>query len=99
MHVSDGATDECFICLDLAGELFNRALIHGFADSMKHEPCGLLAYSEVSTDLVRGNAVLATTNHPDGRQPLAKANRRVFHDRSRLGGELPLAALALPNPA
>src|ERR1022692_3984022 len=99
MHVSNGTPDECFICLDLAGELFNRALIHGFADSMKHEPCGFLAHSEVSADLVRGNAILAAANHPDGRQPLAKANWRVFHDRSRLGAELPLTSLALPNPA
>src|ERR1700693_4848461 len=99
MHVSNVAAHKCFIGFDFARELFNRSLAHSFADSMKHEPSGLLAHSEIAANLVRGNAVLASTNHPDRRQPFAELNRRVFHNSSRFSAELPLASLALPNPA
>lgn len=65
---------------------------------MIHEPRRLLRDLDSSVNLVRIHAVFAVHNLPHGKQPLVQAQRRVFKDRSSLGGKLPQGVLAATLP-
>lgn len=82
----------------ISAELHHGAACHGLANPMEHEPCGLLSDAERAGNLARANAILRSGDEPHGREPLLKAQWRVFKDGSDLAGKLALrvAALALP---
>ena len=50
--------------------LYDRARLQGFAETVKHEPCGPLSNTEVFRDLVGADAVLAINEQPERRKPL-----------------------------
>lgn len=92
------AADECFECFvgfNFAGKL-ETTRSHGKADSVQENPSRLLSDAKRAVNLIRTNTVLAVGDHPDGRQPLVKTERAIFHDRAELDGELLFASLALP---
>jgi hypothetical protein len=45
----------------------------------------------------RANAILATSQHPESREPLLQRDRRILKDGSDLNGELATARTALPT--
>ena len=60
-------------------------------------PCGLLGNSEMRSQFIAADAVLATGKEPNGHHPLVHAERRIFEDGSDLDGELLFAAFAEPH--
>jgi len=102
VHIARLATHEGLVNLNFVAELSaSEIVLHGQPEALKHEPCGLLRYSQRSVKFPRANAVLAICDHPHGHKPLVQANRRILKDRSDLDGKLRLrmASLALPQPA
>jgi hypothetical protein len=102
VHVTGLAADEGFVYFNSATigapEFHHGTVLHGLADAVKHEPCGLLSNAKSTGQFARANAILGTTNYPDGGEPLIQSERRVLKDGSHLGSELPfdMGALALP---
>lgn len=93
------AADVGFVSLNLTAHLhLKRSGLHGKTDAMNHEPSGLLSNADSAMDFIRTDAVLTVRQHPDRRQPLIQAKRRIFKDRSNFDGELTarVRALALP---
>jgi hypothetical protein len=76
-----------------------RMRFQGFTDSLEHEPCRFLSYSQCATNLVTRDTILAIDQHPDGSHPLVEANRRVLEDSPYFDRELLFAALAVPEQA
>lgn len=70
---------------------------HSEPDAMIHEPCRLLSHAERAGHLVGADAFLAGRHHPHSREPLIKADRRVFKDGPDLDTELLFAAVAAPD--
>jgi hypothetical protein len=101
MHVAGFPADEGFVNLNLTGQLRSRLVLHSFADTVKHEPSGLLGQTKVSRDLVARNAILAVGNEPHGGEPLAQRDGRLIENRADLHRELLPAfrGAALPNSA
>src|SRR5205823_6420551 len=64
---------------------------------VKHEPRSFLSDADGPVNLIRGDAILAVHQHPNGHVPLAKADRRILENRADAHGELFLAGLAAPN--
>jgi hypothetical protein len=101
VHVAGFATDEALINLDLTAtttDLEERAVLHRKADAVEHEPCSLLSDAKGAGNLTRANAVLCSSNHPDGGKPLLQSQRRILKDGSYLGRELTFAVSALALP-
>lgn len=102
VHESGRAADECLVGFNLRAvpaQLFKGARLHRESDSVHKEPSGLLSYAKAAMDFIRANPVLRPADHPDGREPLIKADGRVFHQGSKLDREHLLAGFALPRPA
>jgi len=99
VHESGSTTDESFIHFDLlsaSAEFHEVFVVHCKADSVKHEPSGLLSDAESTGNFVGANAVLAIRNHPHGQHPFVHAQRGVFKDGSDLEGELLFASFTEP---
>src|ERR1022692_869619 len=75
-------------------ELKATIILHSFADSMKHEPCRVLADSDCFAEFVATDSVLAVRQQPQGDHPLVESKRRIFHDGSNFDGELLFADIA-----
>jgi hypothetical protein len=97
VHVPGLATNESFVNLNLAGHE-GIAALHCQADTMEHEPSGLLGDSDCPVNLIRANAVFGIRNHPDSSEPLVKSDGAIFEDGSHLDGKLPLFMLRLAFP-
>jgi hypothetical protein len=50
-------------------------------------------------EFITANTVLAIAQHPKRGHPLIESDRRIFHDRPDLQGELLLAGVAKPDTA
>jgi hypothetical protein len=101
VHVASLTADESLINFYLATKLAAvNSILHSQTNSVEHEPCRLLGDLQMSVDLPRRNAILATGNEPNHRKPLIKTKRRVFENRSGLDAELAfwMPCLALPQP-
>ena len=101
VHVAGFATDETLVRFDLAtttAQLQEGAALHRKANPVEHEPCGLLGDTQSAGDLAGTDAVLGSSDHPDGGKPLLKAKGRILEDGAHLGRKLALGmrALALP---
>src|ERR1019366_216752 len=101
VHVTRLPADEGFVYLNLSAfttQLVERLALHRKANSVKHEPRGLLSHADRAVKLPGRDTVLAVQNHPDSRQPLLKPYRRVFKDGSRLErkARLGVRGVALP---
>src|ERR1039457_4354975 len=103
VHVLHLAANKCLVYLNLAAvvaaQFSRRLMLHGLADAMHHEPCSFLGHADAAGNLVAGHAILAVGQHPCSHHPLVEDDRAVLEDRSNLEAELPLAAVALPDPA
>jgi hypothetical protein len=101
MHIPRLAADEGFVNFDFASKFGSRLVLHGFANPMQHEPCGLLRQSEVSRDLVAADSVFAIRHKPHGREPFAQRDRRFIENRADFNRELfpAFRGAALPDAA
>jgi len=99
VHVTGLATDKSLVYFHLTCELATLFSLLGKSDAVEQEPSGLLGYSERPRDLATADAILGVLQHPDGRKPFVKADRRVFHDGADLDGELPLRVADATLPA
>jgi hypothetical protein len=94
MHVPSLAADESLVHFDFSREASaGNVVLHGEADAVAHEPCGLLCNAEGPVKFPGAIPVLAVGNHPSGCEPFVQADRGVFEDGSDLDGELPLGML------
>ena len=99
VHVSRLAADKRLVNLDFAAQCAAVVFIlHCEADTLEHEPCGLLCDTQSAVDFVAGNPVLAVSEHPDGAHPLGQRNRRTLKDGPDLDAELLLGVLRLALP-
>ena len=72
VHILELAADNGFVHLhgSAAGaELENRLIPHRKANPLEHEPGALLGHANIPRDLVTGDAVLAVSQEPHGREP------------------------------
>ena len=101
VHVLRQSANERLVRLYLAAHFEKRASFHCQSNAMVHEPSGFLSDAERPVHLVAADSVLAISNHPDRRKPLAEVNRAVFKDGADLGRKLPARMLlfALPHAA
>src|SRR3970282_2019916 len=69
------------------------------AQSVEHEPCGLLSDTEVFCDFVGTDSILTINQHPHCDKPLVEADWRILKDSPNLDRELVfcMAGLALPS--
>ena len=100
VHVPSLPADEGFIHFDFAAEFGGEATaLHGKADAMLHEPCGLLSDAQGPVNFVAADAVFGIRLKPESNRPLVQTDRAVLHDRSDLDGKLPTLMLGLALPA
>lgn len=102
VHESSSAADECLVGFNpraRAAQLLKGSRLHRQSDSVHQEPRGLLSDAKAAMDFIRANPVLRSTDHPDSRKPLIKADRGIFHQGSKLDREHFLAGFTLPRPA
>jgi hypothetical protein len=99
MHVPSLAADKSFVRFNSSLHLLNRAVLHRQADSVQHEPAGLLSDAKRASQFARTNPVLRVHNQPRCGQPFVQSQRAIFKDRSHLDGELLPARFAVPNSA
>jgi hypothetical protein len=97
MHVPSLATDKSFIGFNFSRELRKRVIVHSFADAVKHEPCGLLSYTEGASYFAGTNAVLAIAEHPESAHPLIQTKRGILKNSSHFERELLLTSRAKPE--
>lgn len=88
VHVACFPADECFVCFALAREHIESARFQSVADTVSHEPSGLLGDPQIAGQFTGANAVLAVHHKPESREPLFQRDRRVFKDRASLQREL-----------
>jgi hypothetical protein len=99
VHVAGEAADVCFVGFHLTAHLLlKRTRLHRNANPVKHEPSGLLRDADCAMDFVTAHTVFAVSDHPNRSQPLVKAKRRVFKNRSRFNRELTASVCALALP-
>ena len=93
MKVSSTSTS-----LPLPPILSKRLVLHRKAESVEHEPRGLLSDAKVSCNLVGTDSVLAVNQHPHCDKPLVQSDWRILKDSPDLDRELVfcMASLALP---
>jgi hypothetical protein len=94
------SADEGLVDLDLAAHLLEGSSLHRQADSVEHEPRGLLRDAQRTVKLIGADPVLGAGEQPDRRQPLVEPNRAVLEDGADLDRELLpwVLDLAAPNP-
>lgn len=93
VHILGNTTDKSFVGFNLpaAFEVLERAGLHGFTDSVKHEPCGFLSDSECPMEFVTADAVLGVGNAPHGDEPFIESEWRRFKNGADFVGKLFLA--------
>lgn len=74
MYVADFVTDEGFIDFHVAARFTAILALLRKPNFMEHEPCGLLSYSERSSDFTLTNSVLGIQDKPRGGKPLTKVD-------------------------
>src|SRR5258708_6916075 len=75
VHEASRAADKSLIDFDVlsfAAEFFHAAELESQAETVKHEPCGLLCDAEVAPALIRANAVLEVNEKPQRGEPLVE---------------------------
>ena len=102
VHISDSTADKGFVYFDFSAisAKFLTPIARyseSMADSLQHEPCGLLGDSESSTEFMGTDAVFTVNQHPNCRHPLVQADWRILEDAAHLDGELFLAGIAVPD--
>jgi hypothetical protein len=88
VHEAGLSADVGFVRFTGPAHLINGTVVHRQADALQHEPRGLLRNTNRAMQFIRANAVLAVSGEPHGREPLVQTDRRIFKDRSDLGGKL-----------
>gem|GEM_PF-5387169 len=81
-----------------AAKLAGRLDVHGFADTVRHEPSRLVGHAEHALQLLGANTLLGGTHKVGGIHPLVKGHLRAFKDGADGDGEL-LAAVAAEQKA
>jgi hypothetical protein len=103
VHVPSLPTDEGLIHFDFAVTatefLSKEVILQGQAETLEHEPCGLLSNPKSPSDLATADTVLAIDQHPKCRHPFVESKRRILKDAAQLDSELLLASLAEPKKA
>jgi hypothetical protein len=102
VHVNSFAADVSLIGFYLAATTaeFETGLVsHSFADTVKHEPCRVLANAQSPAKFVATDTVLAVRQHPESNHPLIKSKWGIFHDGADFDGELLFADVAEPYPS
>ncbi len=102
VHIPGLAADERFVNLNCPAELAaRRFVLHGFANSLQHEPRGFLTDTQISGNLVTTNAVLTVGDQPNSNKPLIETDRGFIEQGADLGRELPpaLRGATLPDTA
>lgn len=92
------ATDESLVHFDRATVAAERRVLdgcHGKADTMGHEPSGLVGDAEHTVQLVGRDALLAGRHQVRGENPLVERNLGVLKDRANRHGERLTALVAL----
>jgi hypothetical protein len=99
MHVPSFTADHGFIGFHFSAQLSTILALHCEADTMEHEPRGLLSNAKCAVKLPGTNSVLTINNHPNCGEPLLKADRGVLEDSSSLQAELWawMFTIAFPN--
>src|SRR6185437_50679 len=97
VHVPRFAADEGFIHFNFTSRprakfAARETVLQSRAQTLKHEPCGLLSDAESPRHLRAAHDVLAIDQHPASRHPLVESKSRIFKDRSNLKCELLLAS-------
>jgi len=101
MHEAGGTANESLIHFDFApasAEFQNRAVLHRKTDAMKHEPRGLLSYTESAGNFVGTDSVLAVRDQPHSDQPLTEGQGRILKDGADFDGELALRMFVFTFP-
>src|SRR5207249_3487587 len=80
--------DESLVALNRAVQPPAVLSLKGQPEPRQHEPRGLLSDTKGAGEFVAADAVLAVSEQPQRRQPLLKAQRRVFEDGADLEREL-----------
>src|ERR1700730_11088714 len=73
------AADDCFVRLDKLAFPTDRAALltgHSLANTMRHEPCALVGYSQHAMELMRRDALFRGGHQMRGQQPLVQRNMR-----------------------
>jgi hypothetical protein len=102
VHVASLATDKGFVALYFASQLAAGAFIlHRKANSMEHEPSGLLGDAESPVKFPGADPITVAGNHPHRREPFVQAEWRILKYGPDLDGELGqrVTSSALPYPA
>lgn len=100
VHVLGFPADKGLVNLDRAAHLLERSGLHRQADTVKHEPRGLLRDTQRAVKLVGADPVLRAGKKPDRGEPLVEPNRAVLEDGADLDRELlpRVLDLAAPQP-
>src|SRR6185437_15936206 len=88
-----------FICFDVPCEFSRISLMQGQAQTLQHEPCGLLGDSQSAVNFQTAHTVFAIDQHPKSSHPLIERDWRILHYSSNLEGELLIAVIAKPDAA
>ena len=87
-HVLAFPADVGFVDFNRAGEVARLVLRPDLAESVEHEPSGLLSDLEIAVQLHRGDALEAGGLEVDGEDPLAERNLRAFEGGAGFDGEV-----------
>src|SRR5207249_288092 len=68
--------------------------VHRFADTVRHEPCGLVRHAERAMELVTAHAFLGRANEVRRQHPLVKRDLAALENGSDRHGELTTAVAA-----
>src|SRR5262245_48639739 len=74
-----------------------RLLLHGFAETVRHKPGGLVGDAEHAVELVRRDALLAGRHQIGSEQPLAQRDMRALKHSPDRHRELAAARAAMPE--
>ena len=99
VHVASLAPNEGLIHFNCPTQLIEGPVLHRKADSMQHEPSGLLGDTETTMDFITADAVFAGDDNPRGREPLFERDRRVLKNGPGLEREAGhrVASIAFPH--
>src|SRR5579862_519940 len=97
MHIARFATDEGPISFDGPRHPVECTVMLRAANTVQHEPSGLLRRLQRSGDLVRRYAILAVRKHPHRIQPLVESNWAILGNRADFNRELPPASETRPH--
>jgi hypothetical protein len=98
VHVAGFSAYESLIGFDLPRELIDGSQCQSMADSMIHEPSGLLSNPDGPVNLIGRYAVFAVHNLPHRHEPLRQGERRVLENGPSLGRKLASIVLSAALP-